>query len=87
MDALSTRNSPNMTIIYNLPLNSPILVQREGNTGQAGFWPGLYPLFNINSKTYIVKLPYGPTDFYSTIVKLYLIDLKDKLINLELKPK
>ena len=31
MDALSTYNSLNITIIYNLPLNLPILVQREGN--------------------------------------------------------
>ena len=33
MDALSTCNSPNMTIIYDLPLNLPILVWREGNIG------------------------------------------------------
>ena len=33
VDALSTYNSPNTTAIYNLPLNSPILVWREGNIG------------------------------------------------------
>ena len=31
MDTLSTYNGPNITIIHNLPLNSPVLVQREGN--------------------------------------------------------
>ena len=33
MDALGTYNGPNTTIIYNLPLNSPILILREGNIG------------------------------------------------------
>ena len=33
MDTLSTRNGPNMTVIHDLPLNSPILVWRESNTG------------------------------------------------------
>ena len=33
MDALSTYNGPNIIIIYDLPLNLPILVQREDNTG------------------------------------------------------
>ena len=87
MDALSTYNGPNITIIYNLPLNSPVLVWREGNTSQAGFQLGLYSLFNINGEICIVKLSYEPTDFYSTIIKPYLTDLKDKLINLKPKPK
>ena len=87
MDTLSIYNGFNMTIIYDLPLNSPVLVWREGNTGQARFWLSLYPLFNINSEIYIVKLPYRPTDFCNTVVKLYFMDLKNKLINLELKLK
>ena len=33
MDALSTYNGPNITIIYDLPLNLPVLVQRKGNIG------------------------------------------------------
>ena len=33
MDALGTYNGSNITIIYNLPLNSPVLVWREGNIG------------------------------------------------------
>ena len=29
------RNGPKTNIVYNLPPNSPVLVWREGNTGQA----------------------------------------------------
>ena len=87
MDTLSTYNSPNITIIHNLPLNSPVLVQRESNTGQARFQLSLYPLLNINSETYTIKLPHGPTNFRSTIVKPYFTDLEDELINLKLEPK
>jgi hypothetical protein len=32
-DALNIHNRPKTTVIYNLPLNSPILVWREGPTG------------------------------------------------------
>jgi hypothetical protein len=33
VDALNIHNRPKITIIYNLPLNSPILVWREGPIG------------------------------------------------------
>jgi len=35
-DALNMRNGPRMDVVHDLPLNSPILVWREGNTGQVG---------------------------------------------------
>ncbi len=68
------RNRPKTTAIYNLPLNSPILVWREGPTGQPGYWSGLYNLLSIENKTYIIQLPHGPTNFCSTVVKPYLVD-------------
>lgn len=34
--ALHERNGPSITDIYNLPLNSPVLVWRKGNTGRSG---------------------------------------------------
>src|SRR6266702_1698326 len=43
-DALNMRNGPKTTAIHNLPLNSPILVWREGPTGQPGYWSGPYNL-------------------------------------------
>ena len=35
-DALNQRNSPRTDGVHDLPLNSPVLVWREGNTGQPG---------------------------------------------------
>jgi hypothetical protein len=36
-DALNIYNRPKITVIYNLPLNLPILVWREGPIGQPGY--------------------------------------------------
>jgi hypothetical protein len=36
MDALNMRNGPRVNAIHDLPLNSLVLVWREGNTGQNG---------------------------------------------------
>ena len=69
------RNGPNTTI-YNLPLNSLILVWREGNIRQLGYWAGLYNLLNIKGEIYIINLLSSPTKFYSTVIKPYLIDSK-----------
>ena len=33
VDALNMCNGPKITVIYNLPLNSPVLVWREGLIG------------------------------------------------------
>ncbi len=35
-DALNTRNESSIILIHDLPLNSPVLIFREGNTGQSG---------------------------------------------------
>ena len=74
VDALSIRNGPKTTVIHNLLLNSPVLVWREGPIGQPGYWSGLYNLLSTKNKTYTIQLPYGPTNFRSTVVKLYLVD-------------
>jgi hypothetical protein len=67
-------NSPSTTVIYNLPLNSLILVWREGNIKQPKYWAGPYNLLNIKGEIYTINLPSGPTKFYSTVVKPYLTD-------------
>jgi hypothetical protein len=61
--------------IYSLLPSSPVLVWREGNISQSGYWNGPHMLLTINSKTYTVKLPNGPTTFHSIVVKPYLLDL------------
>jgi hypothetical protein len=70
--ALNMRNGPNTTAVYGLPLNSPVLVWREGNTGQPGSWSGPYNLLSQENETCVVNLPNGPTSFRSTVVKPYL---------------
>ena len=75
-DALNMRNGPKTTAIYNLPLNSLILIQRERPTGQPGYWSGLYNLLSIENETCTVQLPYKPTNFHNIVIKPYLIDPK-----------
>ena len=71
-DALNQRNGPSVTTIHNLPLNSDVLVWREGNTGQSGRWTGPFKLLGIVGETCKVQLPSRPTDFRTTAVKPYL---------------
>jgi hypothetical protein len=73
-DALNIYNRPKTTAIYNLPLNSPVLVWREGPIGQPSYWSSLYNLLSIKNETYTIQLPYRPTNFCSMVVKLYLIN-------------
>ena len=68
------RNGLSTTAIHNLPLNSLILVWREGNTGQFGYWAGPYNLLNVEGEMCTVNLPSGPMKFRSTVVKPYLTD-------------
>src|ERR1700710_1416669 len=70
-DALNTRNGPRINAIHDLPLNSPVLVWREGNTGQPGFWSGPHTLIALDRESCTVNMPRGPTSFRSTSVKPY----------------
>ena len=71
-NALSQRNGPSVDAIHNLPLNSDVLVWREGNTGQSGKWTGPFKLVSIDRETCKVQLPSGVTDFRTTVVKPFL---------------
>ena len=68
-DALNTRNGPSTTSIHNLPLNSNVLVWREGNTGKTGHWDGPFKLVSMDGESCVLALPYGNTTFRSTSVK------------------
>ena len=82
------RNGPRMDIVYDLPLNSPVLVLREGNTRQAGHWDGLYKLLTAKGEIYTVKLFSGPTPFWFIVVKLYLQpESIEPDLEIELKPQ
>ena len=71
-DTLYHRNGPDTTPVHDLPLNSEVLVWREGNIGQSGKWTGPYNLLAIEGETCKVQLPNGPISFRSTTVKPYL---------------
>jgi hypothetical protein len=70
-NAINTRNGPSSTPVHSLPIDSDVLVWREGKTGYAGKWTGPYKLLAVNGETCIIELPRGPTEFRSTVVKPY----------------
>ncbi|KHJ31249.1 hypothetical protein EV44_g3264 [Erysiphe necator] len=72
-DALRIRNGPQVTHLYGLPINSPVLVWRE-NRG----WTGPYSLLNITGQECVVDLPKEPTTFRVTVVKPYYIKEQNK---------
>ncbi len=71
-DAINTRNGPNTTAIHGLPLNSQVLVWREGNIGKNGSWEGPYNLVSTDGESCVLALPHGNTTFRTTVVKPYL---------------
>jgi hypothetical protein len=68
-DALNTRNGPIVTPIHDLPLNSDVLVWREGKK-----WTGPFKLLGMDGETCKIELSSGPTNFRSTVVKPFLIE-------------
>jgi hypothetical protein len=65
-DALATRNGPNPLPTLKLPLQSKVRVWREKHG-----WTGPYTLLAINGQECTIEMPYGPTNFRSTVVKPY----------------
>jgi hypothetical protein len=72
-DALNIRNGPT-PLIHNLPLNSPVLIFREGNTDQSGSWKELFKLLSIQNESVIVELSNESIKFRFTSVKSYYRD-------------
>lgn len=70
-EALKHRNGPDTSATHDLPLNSDVLVWREGNTGQSGRWTGPFKLVGMRGETCIIQQPRGPIEFRSTVVKPY----------------
>ena len=63
-----------MTAIYDLLINFKVLIWREGNTKKTSSWKGLFKLFKVLGKTYILQLLYSPTKFRTIAVKLFYLD-------------
>ncbi len=71
-NALRYQNGPDTTLLHDLPLNSEVLVWREGNIGQSGKQTRPYTLLALEGETYKLQLPSRPTSFRSTTVKPFL---------------
>ena len=82
-DAINTRNGLSIATIYDLTLNSDVLVWREGNIGQLGSWEGPYKLIAVNGESCILALPHGNTTFRFTLVKLYFTNIEVELASEE----
>ena len=80
-NALYYCNGPNITLVYNLPLNSKVLIQRK-----SGKWTRPYYLLAVEDKTYYIQLPSGLTNFRSTSVKPYFRSKNTNNIKLD-KPE
>ena len=59
-------NGPNITLVYNLLLNSKVLIQQE-----SGNQTGPYRLLAVEDETYCIQLPSRLISFRSTSVKPY----------------
>ena len=51
---LNHQNGPLITVIYDLPINSKVLIWREGNARKTSSWKGLFKLFKVLGKIYIL---------------------------------
>ena len=65
-NALYYYNGPNITLVYNFPLNSKVLIQRK-----SGKQTRPYYLLAVEDETYYIQLPSGLISFRSTSVKPY----------------
>ncbi|RKF75009.1 hypothetical protein GcM3_086029, partial [Golovinomyces cichoracearum] len=74
-DALNMRNGPITSAIRDLPLQSQVLVWREGISGKKGSWEGPHLLVGIDENTCIVQFHQNSdklSSFRITSVKPYL---------------
>ena len=69
---LNIWNGPKIDTVYNLPLNSLVLVWRKGNIGYLGHWDRPFTLLIVKGEIYIIKLISRPILFYFIVIKLYL---------------
>ena len=53
-EALNYWNGPLMTTIHDLPINSEVLIWREGNVRKTGSQKGPFKLLKVLGKTYIL---------------------------------
>lgn len=74
IDALNTRNELFVDLIHDPLLNFDILVWRKDNIGQTSKWTGSFKLLSIKNETYKIDLLSSLTEFWSIVIKSYLVD-------------
>jgi hypothetical protein len=73
-EALTQRNGPDTSTLHDTPINSDVLVWREGNAGRSGKWTGPFKLLGIDSETCRIQQAHGPVEFRTTVVKPFMRD-------------
>jgi hypothetical protein len=53
-EALAHCNGPDVSEIHDTPIDSDVMVWREGNAGQRGSWKGPFKLLGINGETCLI---------------------------------
>ena len=85
--ALNTKNSPRVDSVYDLLINSNVLVFCESNANYTSKWTGPFKLLSIVNETCKISLPSEPIDFRNTVVKPYLIKPENDDLNDTLRTK
>jgi hypothetical protein len=67
-DILTIRNGLNTIPMLSLPILLKVYVWHKKDS-----WNKLYKLLAINSRIYIINIPYKLTNFQSTVIKPYYI--------------
>ena len=80
-DALNSKNGPIVSHLHDLPINSEVLVWREGNADKSGNWTGPFKMLGIEDETCKIAMPYGTTDFRSTVVKPFFTNESENVTN------
>ena len=70
-DVFKTRNEFSTIHFHDLPLNSSVLVYREGPADRSSTWEGPFNFINIENESAILNLPKGSIKFRTTSMKPY----------------
>ncbi len=70
-DALNMRNDSSMILIYDLSLNSLVLVYREKNADQSESWKDSHKLLNIQNESAVIETSNELKKFRATSLKSY----------------
>ena len=82
-DALNTRNGSIVNHLHDLPINSEVLVWREGNANKSKKWTGPFKMLSMEGETCKIAMPYGTTDFKNTVIKPFFRNESENVADVE----